>query len=99
MTFGLYLDLWLGVCDGLWLLLRFWAESAISGDEFLDHLQTSSSKTLAISLEESGSAVSVMVDLSMVDANCSQESESDVRSIMENSDVVSISPWLESCCW
>ena len=85
--------------DGLWLLLWFWAESAISGDEFLDCLWTSSSKTLAISLEESGSAVSVMVDLSMVDANWSQESGSDVRSVMENSDAVSISPLLESCCW
>jgi len=39
-----------------------------------------------MSLDESGSVVSNIVNLSIIDAKRSQESGSDVRSMMENSD-------------
>jgi len=50
-----------------------------------------------MSLDESGSAVSEIVDLSMVDAKRSQESGSDVRSMVENSDPSIACSWLASC--
>jgi len=50
-----------------------WAGSAISEEIFLDFLYRSSSRILDMSLDESGSAVSKMVDLSIVNTKRSQE--------------------------
>ena len=74
-----------------------WAESVILEEVFLDVLHRSSSRILDMSLDESGSAVSEIVDLSMVDAKRSQESGSDVRSMVENSDPSIACSWLASC--
>ena len=51
----------------------------------MDFLYRSSPRILDISLDESGSIVFKMVDLSIVDAKRSQKSGSNVRSMVENS--------------
>jgi len=64
---------------------------------FLDFLCRSSSRILDMSLDESESAVSKIVDLSIVDTKRFQELGSDVRSMVENSDPSIACPWLASC--
>jgi len=49
-----------------------------------------------MSLDESGSAVSKIVNLSIVDAKRSQESGSNVRSMVENLDPSITCSWLAS---
>jgi len=49
-----------------------------------------------MSLDELGLAVSKIVDLSIVNTKRSQESGSNVRSIVENSDPSIACPWLAS---
>jgi len=50
-----------------------------------------------MSLDESESAVSKIVDLSIVDTKRFQELGSDMRSMVENSDPSMACPWLASC--
>jgi len=50
-----------------------------------------------MSLDKSESAVSKIVDLSIVDTKRFQELGSGVKSMMENSDSSMACPWLASC--
>jgi len=63
----------------------------------LDFLCRSSSRILDMSLGESKSVVSKIVDLSIVDTKRFQELGSDMRSMVENSDPSMACPWLASC--